>query len=144
MLLPREARLPSRFSNRRWQVLRRTATVAVATAVLLMVCVSSAVAGEASFDPPVADAELVSRDAVSGARAVQSALSTIDSVDLNADSAVVTVDDADGPHDITLDYGDLLTDKRTAGAGYFAGAYVVLGVISRVMRLLRGLFAFGG
>ncbi len=126
-------------------MLRRTATVAVATAVLLMVCVSSAVAGEAaSFDPPVADAELVSRDAVSGARAVQSALSTIDSVDLNADSAVVTVDDVDGPHDITLDYGDLLTDKRTAGAGYFAGAYVVLGVISRVMRLLRGLFAFGG
>lgn len=123
---------------------RRLATVTVATSLLLTVFVSSAIAREASFDPPVAEAELVSREAVSGARAVQSALSTIDSVDLNADSAVVTVDDVDGPHAITLDYGDLLTDKRTAGAGYFAGAYVALGVISRAIRLLRGLFAFGG
>jgi len=127
------------------KVYRRMATLAALAAVLLMVCASPAAASQASFEPPVVDAELVSRESASGAQAVQSALTSIDSVDLNANQAVITVDDADGPHDITLDYGDLLADKSTAGAGYFAGAYVGLGVLGRLLRLVRGLFGpFGG
>jgi hypothetical protein len=121
-------------------VFSRITLIASLTVTLLMACAGSASANPASFDPPVAGAELVSRDTASAAESIQSALATIEHIDLNTDSAVVTVDDIDGPHDITLDYGDLMTDKRTAGAGYFAGAYLGLGVLSRARRLLKGLF----
>jgi len=122
------------------KVYGRTMTVAALTLAALMIGASSAAASEASFDPPVPGAELVSRETVSGAENVKAMLGAVQSVDMDPGKAVITVDDAKGPHDITLDYGDLLSDKRTAGAGYFAGAYVGLGVLSRLARMLRSVW----
>lgn len=114
------------------------ATLAL-TALMLTAAAPSAFASTASFDPPVEGAQLVSRDTVSGADAVTTMMNSVESVDLNPGAAVITVDDANGPHEITLDYGDLMDDKRTASVGYVAGAYVGLGALSRLARLVRGI-----
>lgn len=121
-------------------VCRRMARVLAAMALLTTVFTTSAWAGESSFDIPENDAELVSRQVQTGADAALSMVSAIDSVDLNAGSVVVTVNDATGPHDVTLDYGDLLEDKRAVGAGALAGSSVLLGVLSRLARLVRAVF----
>ncbi len=121
-------------------VLRRFATTIAAVALLTTVFSATAWAGDSSFDPPTQDAELVSRDVKTGADAALALVSAVQMVDLNADSLVVTVDDARGPHDITLDYGDLIEDKRAVGAGALAGSSIALGVLSRLVRLVRAVF----
>lgn len=112
----------------------------VMLAVLMTMWAPNAWAGESSFDPPAKDAELISRQVETGANAALSVVSAVRAVDLNADSLVVSVNDATGTHDITLDYGDLLEDKRAVGAGALAGSSIALGVLARFARLLRALF----
>lgn len=117
-----------------------TIRLIAATVLLMSASTTSAWAAESTFDMPEGDAELVSRQVRTGADAALAVVSAIKAVDFNADSLVVSVNDAKGDHEVTLDYGDLIEDKRAVGAGALAGSSVLLGTLARFARLVRAIF----
>lgn len=85
-----------------------------------------------------------SQSVAAGATAVRSMLGSLESFDIDTDKATLTLDTGHGSRDLSIDYGDLMKDRRAAGVGYAAGAYFGLGLFMRALRLLRGLFALLG
>ncbi len=90
--------------------------------------------------PPAPDAELVSREVATGVAAARTVLQTVESVHLGRSATVVTVAGDTGPHAITVDYSEMARDRKAAGAGYLAGAYVLLGAVARLTRTMRRAF----
>lgn len=90
--------------------------------------------------PPAPNAELVSRDVATGVYAARTVLSAVQSVHLGKTATVITVASDSGPHSITVDYSEMARDRKAAGAGYLAGAYVGLGALARLARVLRKAF----
>lgn len=123
---------------------KRIAFIIILAALLVPVCVTSAFAAEPfGYNPPARGAQLVSRSTVSGTDAVRSALSSVNSVKVGQAATTINVTGDQGPHAITVDYGELSRDKRAAGLGLMAGVYVGLGAITRVLRLLRATGLLG-
>ena len=120
---------------------KRLGLTIAAALVLAAVYAPIACATELPLDqPPAPDAELVSREVATGVHAARTVLSTIERVHLGKTSTIITVKGDSGPHSITVDYSEMARDKRTAGAGYLAGAYLGIGMIARLSRTLRRAF----
>ena len=112
-------------------------------AVLALAAVSAPIACATEpglAQPPAPDAELVSREVATGVAAARTVLQTVESVHLGRSATVVTVAGESGPHAITVDYSEMARDRKAAGAGYLAGAYVLLGAIARLTRTMRRAF----
>lgn len=105
--------------------------IALASAAALQACASSvpvayAAPAEAQLDPAL----------------LQEAAGMVKSVDLGPERAVITVDGSDP---ITLDWGDLAGGPENLRLiGYASGAGVGLGLLSRLLRLLRMLAGLRG
>jgi len=61
-------------------------------------------------------------------------------VKLEKDRVTVTVGQYGKTKPITIDYSELLADKKTKGVGLLAGGFLGLEVLARLARTLRGLF----
>jgi len=118
---------------------KRLGLIVALAAVLTFASGTCAFAAPSVYDPPSPDAELVSRQTVAGADTMRAALSTIDNVKIGQRTTTITVNDDSGPHAINLDYGDLAKDKKTAGLGLLAVSYMGIGMLTRLVRLLRAV-----
>jgi hypothetical protein len=112
-----------------------TTTAALVAATL---CAPAAHAASSIPGPPEEGAVLVSETVKSGLEAVPVALSAIDGLKVTRKRAVLNVREGDTIRPITVDYSELLGgDRKAAGLGYAAGAYLGLGLLVRLMRVLR-------
>jgi hypothetical protein len=119
-------------------VRKRFGLTVVAALVLAALYAPIACAAELPLsEPPAPDAELVSRQVATGVYAARAVLSTVQNVHLGKTSTVITVAGESGPHAITVDYGEMARDRKAAGAGYLAGAYLGLGLLAQLTRTLR-------
>jgi hypothetical protein len=116
----------------------RIALVVTAALVAGTVYAPAAFATSSIPAPPEEGAVLVSETVKTGLGAVTEALGAIDGVKVGRERAVLSVREGDAVRPITMDYGEVLGgDGRASGLGYAAGAYLGLGLLTRIMRLLR-------
>jgi hypothetical protein len=119
-------------------MLYRIALTLTITMVAITAATPPAFAQSSIPGPPEPGAELVSESVRTGIAAAEVALSAVDGLKIESDRAVLTVRDGSSTRPITLDYSDLAGGERNVtGLGYAAGAYLGLGLITRLLRVLR-------
>ncbi len=119
-------------------MLKRFGLTTAAALVFVTAWAPLAFASDSLSEPPAPNAELVRREVATGVEAASAVLETVDSVRVGQQATVITVRGDAGPHPITVDYSEVAQDRKTAGVGYLAGAYLVLGILARLARAVRG------
>ncbi len=98
----------------------------------------AAFAASASAQPPAVDPEMVSQTMSSGLGAAKSLVGMIKKVDVGKTRTVITIEDGKGTKPIVVNYGQLLEgNPAIIGVALTAGAFFVLSIIGRFMRIAR-------
>lgn len=119
-------------------MLTRAALAFVLSLLALTVATPALANPDLVGDPPRPGAVLVEKKTETGLAAFETSLEAIDGVRIGPDAAVLMLRDGAQSRPITLDYGDVVGGgSKAAGLGYLAGAYLALGLIGRVLYLLR-------